>query len=365
MSGAVADGSEGPPLLIIGAGVQCAVGLRLPDAAASVSGAIAGFRTEPRIRSARTGAQITAAWLETLPAATSAFERMQTMAVAAATEALAGVPNAEALTVPVLLALPAVRPGFDASAGRSLARDVMTMLPVTAERTRSGVLRGGHGAGVQLIGAARALLADGASAVLIGGAESYRDTETLASIERAGRLRTADDTLGWIPGEGAGFVLLATPDGAARLQTAAIAAIEADATAVEPRPWYGSQATLGEGLTTALQSVFARPGARAEAYCDLNGDLWRADEWGYANLRTASHWVAPLVVHHPADCWGDVGAATGPMLVALAAQRIAARRAAGDLGAPRAAVWTASDATPLRAACVVSYPPPTGALGAR
>lgn len=340
--------------VVAGVGVQCSVGLRAPEVAAAVGGALNRFRFEPRIRSQRSGARITCAWLETLPDAWPAAARMRALAIAAASEALGAVPAAAGVRLPVVLALPAARPGFDADAAGRLAREIIGALPAVVDARACALLVDGHAGGVRLLEAAERLLrgesGPAAPAVLVGGVESYRDAAALQFIEETGRLRTEDDPLGWIPGEGAGFLLLTTRDGAARLEATPLAALDASAAAFEPRPWYAGRATIGEGLTHALREVFAVPGAPAECYCDMNGESWRADEWGYAYLRTAAHHAEPLAMSHPADCWGDVGAASGPMLIALAAQRFGQRRAR----AARALVWAASDTSPLRAACLTS-----------
>jgi 3-oxoacyl-[acyl-carrier-protein] synthase-1 len=129
-----------------------------------------------------------------------------------------------------------------------------------------------------------------------------------------------------------------------------MAMLEATATAEEPLPWNSGRPTIGMGLTEALRAVFDVKGIPVEVYCDLNGESWRADEWSYAYLRTARHFVEPLAITHPADCWGDVGAASGPMLVALAIEQMINHRSASS----RALVWTASDTLPLRAACTLT-----------
>jgi 3-oxoacyl-[acyl-carrier-protein] synthase-1 len=88
----------------------------------------------------------------------------------------------------------------------------------------------------------------------------------------------------------------------------------------------------------------------------MNGEAWRADEWSYAYVRTGKRYASPLNHKHPAAQWGDVGAATGPLLVGVAAL---------DLGryysSPRTALlWAASDLDTLRSACLIR-----GAQGAQ
>lgn len=61
-------------------------------------------------------------------------------------------------------------------------------------------------------------------------------------------------------------------------------------------------------------------GAKIDAtLCDQNGEAYRADEFGFMLARTSEGFVNPADFEAPADCWGDVGAASGPLFVVLAA----------------------------------------------
>jgi 3-oxoacyl-[acyl-carrier-protein] synthase-1 len=350
-------------LVIAGFGAQTSIGLDAPALSAAVAGGLNRFRFDRNFRSVKSGARITTAWLETLPDDWLAPQRMKALAVRAAEEALkpllehADARLVSALRFPVLLALPAPRAGFDQEAGAQLTREIIRGLPARIDLQSCSVVFAGHAGGITILSQAAQILAQGNSpAVLLGGVESHREFATLQSIELAGRLKTEDESLGWIPGEGAAFLLLARQSWAARAGLNTIFSLAAVAGAAEPLPWYSGRATLGTGLTQALQGVLRVPGSPVETYCDMNGEPWRVDEWGYAYLRTAGNYVDPLVIHHPADCWGDIGAASGPMLVALAAQNFATGREASS----RALVWTASDVLPYRAACTIQKLSPGG-----
>jgi 3-oxoacyl-[acyl-carrier-protein] synthase I len=92
------------------------------------------------------------------------------------------------------------------------------------------------------------------------------------------------------------------------------------------------------------------PNAKAAVtYCDLNGESWRVDEWSYAYFRTSNYHGEPLNLQHPADCWGDLGAASGVFLAGFAALDLA--RLPTNRGI--ALVWTASDTTADRSACLL------------
>lgn len=360
------------PVFVAAAGAQCSVGLTLPAVEAAVGGHLNAFALEPRIRSARAGAPFTCAWLETFGPRDDARTRMRAMAAAAAAEVGRATRDGAVrdVPIPVLLAVPAPRPGLDVADASRLAAEIVRALPVRPDGDRCLLQPHGHAGLFPLLANAWDWLAAGVGdAVLVGGVESYRDGDVLRWLDAAGRVRAGDEPLGWIPGEGAAFLVLANAEGLARLGIERpLAVLERVGVALEPRPWYTGVPTWAEGLTGALRAAFegeaaesppvAGPvtmpaGAPAAVYCDLNGDGWRADEWGYSYLRTAEHVAEPLVLHHPADCWGDVGAASGALLVALAAGRLAR----GVAGAPRAVVWAASDTTPLRGACVLSFPP--------
>ncbi len=132
-----------------------------------------------------------------------------------------------------------------------------------------------------------------------------------------------------------------------------LAQVVASGRASEPSPWYMGEATQGQGLTDALRGVLDPHGdggyAASVTYADLNGESWRVDEWGYAYLRNAQNIEDPLDIRHPADCWGDVGAATGSLLAALCAHELAHPQNS----AQTALVWAACDTRPLRSACLI------------
>ena len=88
---------------------------------------------------------------------------------------------------------------------------------------------------------------------------------------------------------------------------------------------------LGKGLTEVFEKVFAElPLATDQVnhcICDMNGEPYRADEFGFAILRVGKRFVNASDFVAPADCWGDVGAASGPLFVNLVS-------AAGQRGMP-------------------------------
>ena len=98
---------------------------------------------------------------------------------------------------------------------------------------------------------------------------------------------------------------------------------------------------LGEGLSQAISRALASASPRLvdDVYCDLNGERYRSEEWGFCVLRVQEHlrfggeWLAAT------DCWGDMGAASGVLSCVLAVRAWARGYARG----PRALLWGSSD----------------------
>ena len=53
-------------------------------------------------------------------------------------------------------------------------------------------------------------------------------------------------------------------------------------------------------------------------FASFNGENFNAKEWGVAVIRNQQNLDSDFNIVHPADCYGDIGAATGPVLMALA-----------------------------------------------
>jgi 3-oxoacyl-[acyl-carrier-protein] synthase-1 len=177
--------------------------------------------------------------------------------------------------------------------------------------------------------------------VLVGGVDSYLDAATLERLDEAGRLHSDQNRDGFIPGEGAAFCLLTSLDTAARLRLEPFAIVLTPASTTEPFPFTSDGVCTGQGLTEALRAALAAAdNAKADwTLCDMNGESFRAAEWIYAYLRTGRQHADPLELWHPADCYGDIGAASGAVLTTLAIAAWRRNYARGN----RALVWTSSD----------------------
>jgi 3-oxoacyl-[acyl-carrier-protein] synthase-1 len=251
--------------------------------------------------------------------------RIVELALIAAQEAVAAAQAAvqTPLNIPAIVGLPESRPGLGSALvsrlGASLTRGLANGVGVS----RVQLLPNGNSSGLMAIEAGcRVLREGGVTFVLVGGADSYVDADTLEWLDERERLNIPSNAWGFIPGEAAGFCLLCFAETAAHYGIPVLGKVVAIAKAHEPNCIYTETICIGEGLTRAVQLVLGamRPGAMIDdTICDQNGEAYRADECGFMLARTSEHFVNATDLLTPADCWGDVGAASGPLFVSLAA----------------------------------------------
>jgi 3-oxoacyl-[acyl-carrier-protein] synthase I len=157
--------------------------------------------------------------------------------------------------------------------------------------------------------------------VLAGGVDTYRDVYVLGTLDKERRVKSSANLDGFIPGEGAVFVLLAGRAAVVRAGLTPWAVVSAVAQAEEPGHLYSDAPYKGDGLALAVQQL-VQSGAIAapvqEVYSSMNGESHWAKEWGVARIRSHGKFAPDLGMHHPADCYGDTGAASGILMLALA-----------------------------------------------
>ncbi|HEY8509567.1 MAG TPA: hypothetical protein VIL32_14475 [Steroidobacteraceae bacterium] len=179
--------------------------------------------------------------------------------------------------------------------------------------------------------------------VIVGGIDTFFDMRLLASLDQEQRLLGENVMDGFIPGEGAAFFVLGSePDPASLADGARPVTIRAAATAADPGHRYGTAPARGEGLANALEALRGKlPDANARIACTFagfNGESFDARSWGVAAVRHSDFFEPAMILEHPADCFGDTGAAAGALLTVLAGTALANGHRPGP-----ALVWAASD----------------------
>jgi 3-oxoacyl-[acyl-carrier-protein] synthase-1 len=310
----------GEDVCICGIGARTAVGLSAEASAAAVRGSISGLGLHPFFIDQEDEPVSFAADPAIDPDAPIA-ERMLRMMQSVTEEALQHAQSASIDVDCCWLALPEPRSGLAPNLSEWLgaAQADSLGLPVDSLRTLSR----GHAGGLMAAQGAALMLSRGeAEAALITGVDSYHDPRTIQSLDVRRRLMSARNRSGFPPGEAAGACLLVRSDAAERLGLPVLARLLSAATATEPHPLRSTEPCLGEALTAVLASVGSNLNAPhnliTASYCDLNGERYRNEEYLYAMMRAQEVFVDPHDYTSPADCWGDVGAASGPLFAVLA-----------------------------------------------
>jgi 3-oxoacyl-[acyl-carrier-protein] synthase I len=139
-------------------------------------------------------------------------------------------------------------------------------------------------------------------------------------LDLDGRILTDGNLDGFLPGEGAGIVLLARP-GDRRVNSPPAALLLGAANGFEKGHRNSPEPMLGDGLTQTLQALFgALPGGQLPCravMANLNGESFGAKQWGIALLRNRDCFIESPELFHPAECFGEVGAAMGPISIAI------------------------------------------------
>ncbi len=156
---------------------------------------------------------------------------------------------------------------------------------------------------------------------IIGGVDSYLFPERIAYFDKNWRIKSARNVDGFIPGEAAAMLLLETKANAAKRGVKALAEISGFGQGIEEKHFASKLSSNGQGLTTAIKAaVFnnAKPTTVSSIYCDFNGESYYAQEWGLIKVRLAAIFESVNEFNHPADSYGNIGAASGAMLLANA-----------------------------------------------
>ncbi|MBE0543993.1 MAG: hypothetical protein IH623_21835 [Verrucomicrobia bacterium] len=241
----------------------------------------------------------------------------------------------------------------EAESGKELLRGLVDSFPSWRPSSGEVINCGRASALVALHRAVAEIASNRIAGALVGGVDSLLRPSVYESLTEAGQLRDADDNPeGIYPGEAAAFIALEKRPVSGRI----FARLLSTGTAEEPTAGT-EQPNRGEGLTAAIRSARAATPHlkdRPLVICDLNGNRYRALEWGLALIRALGdlRWregKAPSdEFWHPADCMGDIGAASGILNCLWAVESL--RK--GYAGTSQVLVWGASDTSP-RAASII------------
>jgi 3-oxoacyl-[acyl-carrier-protein] synthase I len=311
-------------LCVAGLGASTCVGRDAIATAAAVRAGISGFVDHPYMVS-QAGESFQVAKAPWVDPDREGVERLTALLFPALDEALTPLGHVQShrLRVALSLGLPASRPGLPADLQPTLIGAISSRYRGRFDGVAAFPI--GHAAGMRALEAAVIQMLHGRfDACIVAGADSYIDPDTLEWLEANDQLHGAGPRKypwGFIPGEAAGAMLLVSGALAQQAQLFVIACLLGTGMAVEPKAIKTETVCIGEGLTAALRAALRTlpTGARiTDLYCDLNGEPYRADEYGFATLRVSEQYDPDLDCVTPTDCLGDIGAASAPVLSLLA-----------------------------------------------
>lgn len=222
---------------------------------------------------------------------------------------------------------------------------------VLGVETRVATVASGHASGLTALQLAiDDLAARRASACIVAGADSHIDPDLLEHLDATGQLLSASNKFGFPPGEGAGALVVAARSLARSSGLPVLGWVIDVCSATEPAPSGSDGICTGVGLAAAIDGATKRLALPDEPvfriYCDQNGQRFRAADYAWATQRIRPVFADMSDFVTPADCWGDVGAASGPLLAQLAL----ASGLKGYAPGPRALVYTTSNGSQRAAA---------------
>jgi 3-oxoacyl-[acyl-carrier-protein] synthase I len=331
--------SDEMTVCIVGIGACTTIGKTAPESAASARAGVKRFVQHPHIID-HLGKPLVVALASYIPKGLTWLDRLTALAAPALREACEPLSRVikRPPRVPLFVGLPAERPTLTGSWWEPLIYSLREAAPLHVAVSDVNVFPCGHAGGLLAMEAACQRIKRGdAELALAGGCECYLARQTLSWLDTTDRLKRKGQRFGFIPGEAAGFCLLASERAATRRELPVMARVRGIGVSREESP-----VNTGLGLTRAICDALAGL-SRAEkidaVLCDQNGERWRADERGFTLLRLGKYFADMSAFKTPARWYGDVGAAHGPLCVSMTI----AAAARGYAEGPLTLTWASSE----------------------
>jgi len=329
---------------IVAIGARTPLGLTAESSVAALRAGINRVSEHPFIVD-RTAEPVRVALDSHLDPALAHADRLVEMAATALEEVCRKLERSRSTfrSVPLLLGLPEERPGWNKQDAERVIRQLRER-PMSVEFSPIEVFPQGHAAGLLALQSACTRIRAGHSELcVIAGVDSYLDLETLAALDENRQLATSYHRGAFFPGEGAGAFAVAAGSAVQRHGLTSLAVVGEIGTATEQCLINTDAVCLGVGLTESVRKAVMQldlPGEAVDGVIgDINGERYRSEEWGFTLLRLPGALVDPTGYDLPSSSWGDMGAASGTLFVAVAVN-------AGERGwakGRRYLIWNSSE----------------------
>ena len=199
----------------------------------------------------------------------------------------------------------------------------------------------GHTGVFQMIEEAKNALDDGTiTCAIVGGVESCLFPKWLNKLDLDYKIKSGKNIDGYIPGEASAFFILEKHEKTSEKDNDMFV-LDGMSSATLPGAYHAG----GLYLKTVLSELLHDDTDPPVVFCDLNGESKRMEEWGYARTSLGDRLGNPVLVEIPAINLGDVGAASGAVLIIVAMYFLHHKYE----NHPGALIFTASDSGDRRA----------------
>lgn len=318
------------PLTLVSSGVVCSVGLSTPAACAAIRASLDNFKETyfvDELGLPIVGAAVPSDLLGLTEHAEGwvmgGENKLSRMFAIAATECLHGAGIVDTAQTALLLLGPEdTRPGFSRD---SLQRRFMNCENALGHKfhAASRTIHTGRPGLVDALACANELLASRTvHSVLIAGIDSLLNTSDINDGLANKRLLTDENSDGFIPGEAAVCVLVTGETYSRTPPQLPVLTIAGLGTAQEPESWISGKANVGRGLAQAIRQALMQASIAAHSInnrlSDCSGESFFFDEAAYAWGRVLRAPSPPGHKHRlVASSVGEIGAAAGPLMLAL------------------------------------------------
>lgn len=224
--------------------------------------------------------------------------------------------------LPLLLAGPETLPGMKPACHPDLIKQISIQCGgVEFDGENSVLLRRGRASGIHALNYAMSYMEAGlCQYAIVGGVDTYLDLYLLGTLDMEDRILSDGVMDGFAPGEGAGFILITRQPETFQDSDKQIL-IYPPGLAEEPGHRFSEEPYQGDGLaqsfSLALNNAPVPP--VKTIFASLNGENFGAKELGVAATRNSDRLNSEYSIEHPADCFGDIGAAFTPVVIGMSA----------------------------------------------
>lgn len=302
------------PLSVHRTGLVTAVGLSAPASCAAMR---AKLSNPSETRFIDSGGEWIMAHQVALEQPWRGLAKLARMATLAIDEALTGVARDRWPTIPLLLCVaeadrPGRTPGLDEQLYGLIEHGLGAQF-----HAQSGIVPHGRVSVALALAQARVLLQQPEiGQVLVAATDSLLNWPTLSHYEQRARLLTPKNTDGFMPGEGAGALLVGRPQGGEELLVGGIGF------GMEAAHIDSGEPLRAEGLSRAIKAALTDAGLQMHdlvfRITDVGGEQYYFKEAALALSRTLRQRKTAFDIWHPAECTGEAGALAGASVIALA-----------------------------------------------